>query len=55
MQPNAADAFQLAIEYGRLLGRAPQEVEKLQWSTIWGADTILDLSTGQDIHATREW
>lgn len=32
-----------------------QEVEKLQWSTIWGADTIMDLSTGANIHDTREW
>jgi len=31
------------------------EVEKLQWATRWGADTIMDLSTGSDIHATREW
>lgn len=33
----------------------PQEVEKLQWSTIWGADTLMDLSTGANIHETREW
>lgn len=32
-----------------------QEVEKLQWSTIWGADTAMDLSTGSNIHETREW
>ncbi|MEM7311165.1 MAG: phosphomethylpyrimidine synthase ThiC [Planctomycetota bacterium] len=32
-----------------------EEVEKLQWSTRWGADTVMDLSTGNDIHATREW
>ena len=32
-----------------------QEVEKLQWSTIWGADTMMDLSTGNNIHETREW
>ena len=32
-----------------------QEVEKLQWSTIWGADTMMDLSTGANIHETREW
>ena len=31
------------------------EVEKLQWATRWGADTVMDLSTGADIHATREW
>ncbi len=32
-----------------------EEVEKLQWSTRWGADTVMDLSTGDNIHATREW
>jgi phosphomethylpyrimidine synthase len=32
-----------------------EEVEKLQWSTRWGADTVMDLSTGKQIHATREW
>jgi phosphomethylpyrimidine synthase len=31
-----------------------EEVEKLQWSTRWGADTVMDLSTGKDIHGTRE-
>ncbi len=31
------------------------EVEKLRWATLWGADTVMDLSTGQDIHETREW
>jgi phosphomethylpyrimidine synthase len=32
-----------------------EEVEKLQWATRWGADTVMDLSTGKDIHRTREW
>ena len=32
-----------------------EEVEKLRWATLWGADTVMDLSTGRDIHATREW
>ncbi len=32
-----------------------EEVEKLIWSTRWGADTVMDLSTGRHIHATREW
>jgi len=31
------------------------EVEKMTWSTRWGADTVMDLSTGRDIHTTREW
>jgi phosphomethylpyrimidine synthase len=32
-----------------------EEVEKLQWATKWGADTVMDLSTGRNIHETREW
>ncbi len=32
-----------------------EEVEKLSWATRWGADTVMDLSTGPDIHTTREW
>ncbi|HWK88960.1 MAG TPA: phosphomethylpyrimidine synthase ThiC, partial [Longimicrobium sp.] len=31
------------------------EVEKLRWATLWGADTVMDLSTGRNIHETREW
>jgi phosphomethylpyrimidine synthase len=31
------------------------EVDKLQWATRWGADTVMDLSTGANIHETREW
>ncbi|QKG83564.1 phosphomethylpyrimidine synthase ThiC [Kroppenstedtia pulmonis] len=32
-----------------------EEVDKMTWATRWGADTIMDLSTGKDIHRTREW
>lgn len=32
-----------------------EEVEKLQWATIWGADTLMDLSTGHNIYETREY
>ncbi len=32
-----------------------EEVEKMVWATRWGADTIMDLSTGKNIHETREW
>jgi phosphomethylpyrimidine synthase len=32
-----------------------EEVDKMVWATRWGADTIMDLSTGRDIHQTREW
>ena len=31
------------------------EVDKLEWATRWGADTVMDLSTGRDIHTTRGW
>ncbi len=33
----------------------PEEVEKMVWATRWGADTVMDLSTGRDIHNVREW
>ncbi len=32
-----------------------EEVEKMTWATRWGADNVMDLSTGKDIHKTREW
>jgi phosphomethylpyrimidine synthase len=32
-----------------------EEVDKMTWATKWGADTVMDLSTGDDIHTTREW
>jgi len=32
-----------------------EEVEKMRWASKWGADTVMDLSTGKNIHATREW
>jgi phosphomethylpyrimidine synthase len=32
-----------------------EEVDKLRWATLWGADTAMDLSTGKDIYETREW
>jgi len=32
-----------------------EEVEKMRWATRWGADTVMDLSTGKNIHETREW
>ena len=32
-----------------------EEVEKMTWSARWGADTVMDLSTGKNIHETREW
>jgi phosphomethylpyrimidine synthase len=32
-----------------------EEVEKMTWATLWGSDTVMDLSTGKNIHTTREW
>ena len=32
-----------------------EEVDKMRWATLWGADTVMDLSTGKNIHETREW
>ena len=32
-----------------------EEVDKMTWATRWGADTVMDLSTGKNIHTTREW
>ncbi|MCI0452849.1 MAG: phosphomethylpyrimidine synthase ThiC [Candidatus Latescibacteria bacterium] len=32
-----------------------EEVAKMRWATLWGADTVMDLSTGKNIHETREW
>ncbi|MDH3733542.1 MAG: phosphomethylpyrimidine synthase ThiC [Gemmatimonadota bacterium] len=32
-----------------------EEVEKVRWATLWGADTVMDLSTGANIHETRQW
>jgi phosphomethylpyrimidine synthase len=32
-----------------------EEVEKMRWAILWGSDTVMDLSTGKDIHDTREW
>ena len=38
-----------------ILSSIDDEVEKLRWATLWGADTVMDLSTGKHIHETREW
>ncbi|XP_058099596.1 phosphomethylpyrimidine synthase, chloroplastic-like isoform X3 [Magnolia sinica] len=38
-----------------VLSSIEEEVHKLQWATMWGADTAMDLSTGRHIHETREW
>ncbi|MDF3819148.1 phosphomethylpyrimidine synthase ThiC [Leptospira sp. 96542] len=38
-----------------ILSTIDEEVEKLRWAVHWGADTVMDLSTGKNIHETREW
>ncbi len=38
-----------------LVSSIDAEVEKMRWATRWGADTVMDLSTGKEIHTTREW
>ena len=38
-----------------VLSNAYDEVEKLIWAVRWGSDTIMDLSTGKNIHQIREW
>jgi phosphomethylpyrimidine synthase len=45
----------LTISCYHLRFQIEDEVEKLQWSMLWGADTLMDLSTGKHIHQTREW
>jgi len=43
------------IGNSKVLSSIEDEVEKLQWAVRWGADTVMDLSTGDNIHETREW
>ncbi|MBJ95402.1 MAG: phosphomethylpyrimidine synthase [Rickettsiales bacterium] len=43
------------IGNSKVLSSIDAEVEKLQWAVRWGADTVMDLSTGDQIHETREW
>ena len=43
------------IGHSRLSSGIAEEVEKMVWATRWGGDTVMDLSTGANIHATREW
>ena len=38
-----------------VLSSIEDEVAKLRWASLWGADTVMDLSTGKNIHDTREW
>jgi len=38
-----------------LISGIAEEVEKMTWATRWGGDTVMDLSTGKNIHETREW
>ena len=43
------------IGNSRVASSIDEEVAKLRRAVLWGADTVMDLSTGEDIHATREW
>lgn len=43
------------IDNSAITSGIAEEVEKLRWAIHWGADTVMDLSTGKDIHQTREW
>ncbi|CAK9164234.1 unnamed protein product [Ilex paraguariensis] len=43
------------IENSAVVSSIEEEVHKLQWATMWGADTVMDLSRGRHIHETREW
>ena len=38
-----------------MLSTVADEVDKLVWATRWGADTVMDLSTGRNIHNIRDW
>ena len=52
---------QFLVKINANIGNSPvtssidEEVAKLEWASKWGADTLMDLSTGNDIHTTREW
>lgn len=52
-----ADHLQVNANMGNsaVVSSVEEEVAKVQWATRWGADTCMDLSTGKDIHVTREW
>jgi len=52
---NFAVKINANIGNSAVISSIEEEVEKLQWSCMWGADTLMDLSTGSDIHETREW
>jgi phosphomethylpyrimidine synthase len=52
---NFAVKINANIGNSAVLSSIEDEVEKLRWATLWGADTVMDLSTGKHIHETREW
>ncbi len=43
------------IGYSPIVSSIPEEVDKMVWAIRWGGDTVMDLSTGKNIHETREW
>jgi phosphomethylpyrimidine synthase len=54
-RPNFLVKINANIGNSAVVSSIAEEVDKLRWATLWGADTVMDLSTGKDIHATREW
>jgi len=52
---NFATKINANIGNSAVTSSVEEEVEKMVWATRWGADTVMDLSTGKNIHLTREW
>ncbi len=52
---NFATKINANIGNSAVTSSVEEEVEKMVWATRWGADTVMDLSTGRNIHTTREW
>ena len=52
---NFATKINANIGNSAVTSSVEEEVEKMVWAIRWGADTVMDLSTGKNIHATREW
>ena len=50
-----AETINANIDNSAVTSSIAEEVEKMVWAARWGADTLMDLSTGKDIHTTREW
>ena len=55
LRPEVHPEGSLSAERGEPVGSIAEEVEKMTWAIRWGGDTVMDLSTGKNIHETREW